>query len=480
MNFKPVFFVNGILLLILAAVMLLPMMLDLADGNGDWRVFAVSEISTAFVGFLMIFASREREFRLTARETLLAAALGWIVTAGFGALPFCFSDLRLSVSQGFFESLSGLSTTGITVIDGLETQPRGILLWRSILHWLGGFSALMLGLAVFPLLQISGMQIFRTQSFDIAKITPSANQTAAYTCLIYASLTLACAFLLKSQGLSVFDALCHAMSAVSTGGFSTSDSSIAQFKSTGVEMTLMGFMLLGALPFTIYLRAARGDARMIFKDGQVRSFLGGCAGLVLILTLVLLVSSPLGITEAVRHAAFKAVTLMTTSGFTLQDGAIWGPFTIALGFCAAFVGGCSGSTAGGILIFRCRILLSTLKMQIRQLIVQNGVFQVYHDRKPIDSETQNALMAFVLSFAACCLIAGVGLMMTGLEFKTAFALAFAAITNVGTSLTSMAGVSTSMQSLDPSALWILSTCMLLGRMEIFGALVFFAPRFWKA
>jgi len=479
MNHKPVFFVTGMLLLILSAAMLVPMITDLANRNADWRVFAGAEISAAFAGFLLIFTNREREFRMTVRETFLTVFLGWIFMGAFGALPFCLSGLNLDVAHGFFEAMSGLTTTGMTVVTGLDGQPHGILLWRAILHWLGGIGALALSLSLLPHLQVSGMQVFKAQSFDIAKILPSASQTGAYILLIYSGLTAVCALLLDHAGMSLFEAACHAMAAISTGGFSTSDDSVGHFDSAMIESILMYFMILGSLPFTLYLRMARGDLMILFRDNQVRAFLSGLAVLALTYVLYLLAASPLSLSGALRQGTFKAVTLMTTSGFTLHDGGIWGPFAAGIGFLAAFIGGCSGSAAGGIRVFRFQILLSVLKLQVRRLIVPDGVFQAYHNKKPLDAATQNAVLAFLFAFVLLVAAAGILLMMTGLEFQTAFGASFAALTNTGPALTGLVGPVTAYGALSPPALWILSACMLLGRLEIFGALVFFAPRFWR-
>jgi trk system potassium uptake protein TrkH len=478
MNFKPVFYVSGSLLLILACAMCAPLLLDFANDNADWRVFAQAALISAFTGCLLTFTSRERELRLTVRETFLANLSGWLFCAAFGALPFCLSGAGLNPAQGVFEAMSGITTTGLTAMTGLDAQPHGLLLWRAMLHWLGGMGALLLSLSVLPLLQVSGLQVFRAQSFDIAKILPSASQTATWIALIYAGLTLACAGLLRYADLSWFDAICHAMSALSNGGFSTSDLSAGKFDSGVVEAVLIYFMILAALPFTLYLRLARGDLWVVLRDNQVRVFLSLTALLCAVLTLGLLSGGAFPFLDALRHGVFRAVALTTTSGLTLPDGAVWGPLACALGFLAALIGGCSGSTAGGLLVFRWQILMAALKLEMNRLVVPGGVFQAYYNAKPIDAEIRNAVAVFALSFLFLCAVSGAALMAAGLDFETAFTTGFAALTNAGPALTTMTSALPP-HGFSHGALWILSFCMLAGRLEIFGALVILAPRFWR-
>jgi trk system potassium uptake protein TrkH len=478
-NLKPVFYVAGILLLILSAAMFIPMVVDLFGGSPDWKVFAGSQIFTSFIGCLLIFTNREKTFRLSVRETFLMTALGWVALAAFGAMPLCLSSAHLSPAKGFFEAMSGITTSGLTTLSNLDSRPHGVLLWRALLHWLGGMAGLVSALAILPLLQVSGQQVFRAQSFDVAKVLPSAHQIAAWICVIYAALTLACVFLLrKGAGMGTFDAFCHAMTALSTGGFSTSNVSAGRFNSTAAELILMLFMLIGSLPFTLYLRMARGDASALFRDGQVRVFLCMIAASAWFLALYLL-HGGLPFSEALRRGAFRAVALATTSGLTLNDDVLWGPGAAAAFFAMAFIGGCSGSTAGGVRVFRFQLLVSMMKLQIRKLIEPSGVFQAYYNKKSVDPEVQNAICVFFLAYIFLILAGGVLVMMTGIAFAPAFTSAFAAITNTGGAIATTGTPLAQFSALPSTPLWILSACMLLGRMEIFTLLVLFAPRFWR-
>ena len=397
MNFKPVFYVIGILLLVLAAAQLGPMFLDLADNNADWQVFASSMTVTAFAGLALVLMNRQKEFKITLRETFLLTCIAWIFIAGFAALPFHFSQAEMSYAGAFFEAMSAITTTGSTAISGLDDLPRGILIWRFLLLWIGGIGFLIIALAVFPLLQISGMQIFKTQSFQIEKVMPSASQMAAFICLIYVILTFVSTVILYLCGMSPFDALCHGMAALSTGGISTHD----------------------------------------------------------------------------------AVSYLTTTGFINGDHSEWGHFAIGIAFLAGFLGSCSGSTSGGIKLFRLQILFLTLRQQLRKLTSPHGVFPVHYNGKPVEPTLQAAVAGFFFIYIISWLLIGVALQLTGLDFSTAFSGALAAISNTGVGIGDMIGPSGNFANLPSSAVWVFSFAMLFGRIEFLTLLVLLTPHFWK-
>lgn len=479
MNFKPVFYVNGILLLILSAAMLIPALIDLAHNSSDWKVFAGAQIITGFTGFALIFINRDKKFHMTLRETFLLTTLSWVFMAAFGGLPFYFSEVKLTFTDSFFEAMSGITTTGSTVMTGLDKMPHGILLWRSLLHWLGGVGFLVVALAILPLLQVSGMQLFKTQSLDIEKVMPSANHIAIYICCIYAFLTLACAIFLYAAGMTSFEAVCHAMATMSTGGFSTSDASLGHFNSPLIEIIVIYFMVLASLPFVLYLRMVRGDAGALVNDSQVRVFLGIIAFFVAALTVYLMATNTFSFLEALRHAAFKIVTLITTTGFATKDYTVWGPFALAIAFIVTFLGGCSGSTSGGIKTFRLQILWEMVKQQVRKLMAPHGVFQAHYNRKPVESSVLNAVGVYFFVYIASFAIIGALLQLTGLDFITAFSGAATAVSNVGPGLGDMIGPAGNFSNLPAPAIWVLSAGMLLGRLEFFTLLVLLAPGFWK-
>ncbi|HRI75454.1 MAG: TrkH family potassium uptake protein [Alphaproteobacteria bacterium] len=479
MSFKPVFYIIGILLLILSAAMLLPALVDLAHESGDWKVFASAQLITAFVGFALIFSNREKSFALNLRQTFVLASISWIFMTAFAALPFCFAEIQLSYTRAFFEAMSGLTTTGATVITGLDDLPKGILLWRAMLQWLGGIGFLVVALAVLPLLQVSGMQIFKTQSFGMEKVLPSAQQMALYILTLYFVLTLACALLLFAADMSLFDAFCHAMTSVATGGFANYDASIGHFNSPTIDWIVIVFMWLGALPFVQYVRMLKGNGRAVVDDAQVRAFFGILLSLSMIVAFFLLWTGQKTFFDAVRSSIFMLTTLMTTSGFASGDYSKWGPLAEGVAFVAMYLGACSGSTAGGIKTFRLQILWAMVQQQVRRLIVPHGVFQVHYNNKVVDNDVLMSVAVFFFVHILTWMAVTILLHLTGLDFTTAVSGAISAVSNVGPGLGPIIGPSGTFATLDADAIWILSIAMLLGRMEFLTMFVLLAPRFWR-
>ncbi len=479
MSFKPVFYINGILLLILSCFMLLPVMVDLADSSPDWKVFASAQIVTAFIGFALIFTNQEKNFTLNLRQTFILVTLSWFFLTVFAALPFALANIKLSLADAFFEAASGLTTTGATVIHDLNNLPRGILLWRALLQGLGGIGFLIVALAVLPLLQISGMQIFKTQSFGMEKVLPSAQQMAFYILMIYMALILGCSILFYVLDMSLFDAFCHSLTAVATAGFSNYNDSIGHFNNDMIEIVAILFMWLGSLPFVLYVHMLKGNSKALFHDSQVRAFFGILFTLAAIVTIHLLLSGQQGLFEAFKNSVFMVTTLMTTTGFTNADYSKWGHFVIGVAFIATFLGACSGSTAGGIKTFRLQILWSMFQQQIRKLISPRGVFHVHYNHKMVEHSVQASVAGFIFVFILTWLVFSLMLLTTGLDFVTALTGAATAISNVGPGLGDIIGPAGNFSTIPDDAIWILSFGMLLGRMELLTFFVLLAPRFWK-
>ncbi len=479
MNLKPVFYVTGILLIILAAAMLAPCLVDLLNDSDDSRVFLSSALITGFFGLTLAFMNKQKEFQMALRETFLLTSISYIFMAGFGALPFMLSGLHLGYADAFFEAMSGITTTGSTVISGLDVLPHGILLWRAMLAFVGGIGFLILALAVFPMLQVSGMQIFKTQSFQIEKVMPSAHQMATYISLIYAGLTLMCAIALHLAGMGDFDAICHAMSAMSTGGFSTHDTSIAFFNSAPIELILVLFMVLSSLPFVLYLRLGKGDWKAFWRDSQVRVFFIVLGALTLSTGVYLLLNTDMSFFPALNNALFLVTSYITTTGFTNSDYAIWGHFIVGIAFLATFLGSCSGSTAGGIKIFRLQILFLMLKQQLQKLMTPHGIFQVRYNNKLVESSVQAGVAGFFFVYIMSWLALGVILQLTGLDFTTAFSGAIAAISNTGVGTGDIIGPAANFAALPTESVWVFSLAMLFGRVEFLTLLVLLMPSFWK-
>ncbi len=480
LDFRPIIFVMGILLTTLALAMFAPMAADLAGGHPDWKVFAGSSGLTLFIGVTMVLTARSPRFEINIRQAFLLTTGSWLVLTMFAALPFSFASIGLSYTDAFFEAMSGITTTGSTVIAGLDTAPAGLLLWRALLQWLGGIGIIVMAVAVLPMLQIGGMQLFHTESSDRSdKVLPRVTQITAGIGLTYLGLTVLCALLLMAVGVTGFDAVAHAMTTIATGGFSTSDASVAAFANPDAEVVITVFMLSGALPFVLYLQAVRGDPRAIVRDNQVRTFIAIVVCVVVAMTLWRVLAGGAPVLQAMREVAFNAVSIITGTGYatTAYDG--WGNFAIAAFFFIMFIGGCAGSTTCGIKVFRFQVLYVTAEAQIHRLVQPHGVFVPHFNRRPIDHEAASSVMSFFFLFAATYAVLALLLGALGLDFITAVSGAATAICNVGPALGPIIGPSGTFAPLPDAAKWVLSAGMLLGRLELFTVLVLLTPSFWR-
>ena len=479
-QFRPILFVNGILLSILAVAMTIPAIVDAAVGHRDWVVFLTASAVTLFVGVSMVLTTRTSLSGLTLRQAFLMTNLAWLVIATFGALPFRFSELGLSFTDSFFESVSGITTTGSTVIVGLDTAPPGILFWRAILQWLGGVGIIVMAVAVLPILQVGGMQLFRVEAFETDKVLPRAAQIAGGISIIYVVLTVIAAIVLFSLGMTGFEAIAHAMTSIATGGFSTSDQSVGHFDSAGIDYAMSVIMIVGSLPFVLYLRLLRGSVKPLWRDSQVRWFLAILGSGIAITAYWVWQQGIAEPEQAFRYATFNVISVMTGSGFSTTDYGQWGGFAMGLLFILMFVGGCAGSTTCGVKIFRLQVLYATTQAQLLRLIQPNGVFFAYYDRRPIPDSVASSVMSFFFLFALSFAALAVALGLTGLDFVTAISGAATAIANVGPGLGDTIGPAGNFSSLADPAKLVLCAGMLLGRLELFTVFILFSRVFWRA
>jgi len=476
---RPVVFILGILLSILAVAMVIPAMVDAMVGHPDWQVFSAASGTTLFVGVSMILTSRSGWSEFSVRQAFVLTTLAWVVIASFGSLPFAYSELGLSVTDAFFESMSGVTTTGSTVIVGLDSAPPGILLWRAILQWLGGIGIIVMAISVLPFLRVGGMQMFRVEAFEADKILPRAAQIAAGICLIYISLTLIAALALWALGMTGFEAVAHAMTAIATGGYSTSDQSLAHFNNPAIDMTISLVMLLGSMPFVLHLRAVRGDPMAPLRDSQVHWMFGLLGLAIASMAAWLWFNGLMPLGEALRHSIFNVISVMTGTGYTSDNFGAWGGFASAVLFSLMFFGGCAGSTTCGMKIFRFQVLHATAMVQFKRLLQPNGVFFAYYNRKPIPDSVTASVLGFFFLYVASFAVLATGLGLFGLDFVTAVSGAATAISNVGPGLGDIIGPTGTFKPLPDAAKWLLTAGMLLGRLELFTVLVLFTPAFWR-
>ncbi len=479
-DFRPIFFVIGILLVTLAAGMGVPALVDLVAGQADWRVFAGAAGACLFIGVTLILTMRTENMRLGVRQAFLLTTLSWLVIALFAALPFALADLNLSYTDAVFEAMSGITTTGATVISGLEHAPPGILIWRAILQWLGGIGIIVMAVSILPMLQVGGMQLFRMESSDKGeKALPRVAQVATIIGLIYAGLTMLCALGYWIFGMPGFDALAHAMTTVATGGFSTVDNSIGFFQSAGVEWVAIIFMLLGSLPFVLYIQAVRGNILPLLYDSQVRVFLS-----IVFCTIVLVVGWQVvtaheALGPAIRMSTFNLISIMTGTGYATSDFSLWGAFPVTVFFFAMFVGGCAGSTTCGLKVFRFQVLYASTVAQAGKLLQPHGIFIPHFNKKPIPESVSESVLSFFFLYVLAFGALAVGLGAMGMDFLTAVSGAASAIANVGPGLGDVIGPAGTYASLPDPAKWLLSFGMLMGRLELFTVLILFTPAFWR-
>lgn len=481
-DIRPITLVVGFLLCVLAVAMLIPAAIDLSVGDDDWLNFFASSAVTLFVGVALTLTSRGFEFSLKVRQAFLLVVAIWVTIPAFGALPFVFSELRLSYTDAFFESMSGITTTGSTVIVGLDAAPPGLLLWRALLQWMGGIGIIVMAFSILPMLRVGGMQLFRMESSDTAdKALPRAAQIAAYVGGIYVILTVVCMFAYIVAGMGAFDALAHAMTTIATGGYSTRDLSIGAFGSAGVDYVAVVFMTMSALPFVLYLRAVRGHGRALITDGQVRTFLVIVAVAIAIMTLYLISTQPsVTAAQALRLAAFNVVSVITGTGYATSDYALWGSFALGTFFFLMFVGGCAGSTTCGIKVFRFQVLYALAKSQFRKLLAPHGMYVATFNGNPIPDSVAESVMGFFFMFVVCFVLLSLGLGFLGLDMLTAISGAATAIANVGPGLGPVIGPAGSFASLPDAAKWLLALGMLIGRLELFTVLILLSPAFWRS
>ncbi len=460
--------------------MSVPAAADILAGNPDWQVFAVSAGVTLFIGVAMTLTSRAGGFRLTVRQAFVMTTLSWIALTLFAALPFTFSVLDLSFTDAFFEAMSGITTTGSTVITGLDSAPPGILLWRALLQWLGGIGIIVMAIAVMPMLKVGGMQLFRTESSDQSeKALPRTAQITSYIGLIYLGLTLLVLGGYWAAGMSGFDAAAHAMTTIATGGFSTSDGSLGHFDSALIDAIAVAGMILGSLPFLLYLKTLRGDFRALASDGQVQWFISIVFSLVVVTAGWLWLEKGMLPLEALRYASFNIISILTGTGYSTADYSLWGGFALPVFFFIMFIGGCAGSTTCGIKIFRFQVLYAASRTQIHHLIQPHGVFIPYYNRRPIPDEVIVSVLSFFFLFGMSFAVLAIGLGLMGLDFLTAVSSAATAISNVGPALGPIVGPAGTFEPLPDAAKWLMSAGMLLGRLELFTVLVLFSRTFWR-
>ena len=477
---KTVFFLIGVLLIVLGLSMLAPYSMQVIYKENS-HSFISSSFVTIFIGILCILANLEKDLKLNLRQTFLFSTLAWVTVAIFGSLPFVLSKQEFSFSDAFFESMSGITTTGATIISDLDNSPKSILLWRAIMQWLGGIGIVVMAITILPLLKVGGMQLFKMEGPDSTeKILPRTIEVATIIISTYIVLTFLCGFFYWVFGMTVFDSVSHSMTTIATGGFSTHNDSIGFFKNPNIEIVASVFIILGSIPFISYLKFARGNKKIFYTDVQIKGLIYLLIISIIIMFMYLLfINYESNLFDKIRISSFNVISILSGTGYVTDDFGLWGKFSLIFFLLLMFIGGCAGSTACGIKIFRLQMLLIFLKNQIKKLMSPNSVIITKYNNQKISDDFINSVIIFIFTFLFIFLIIAMLLSISGLDFITSISGAASSISNVGPGLGEVIGPNGNYKNIPELSKWILSAGMLLGRLELFAVLVLFFPSFWR-
>ncbi len=478
-NYKTVFFTLGVLQIILGISMIIPIIFQIIFHELDSSFIGAGIITVVF-GVLFFLSNLDHQKKLNLQQAFLLTALSWLSIAVFGSLPFIFSDLELSITDAFFESMSGITTTGSTIIINLNDCPKGILIWRAILQWLGGIGIIVMAITLMPIMNVGGMQLFKISSNDASeKILPKSRQISQRLIIIYSILTLLCAIFYKIFGMNYFDSLTHSMTTIATGGFSNYNESIGYFQSAKIEVIAIIFIILGSIPFISYIKFLSGNKKIFISDSQIKSFLKIILVSIIILFIYLILTNEVISLKILRQVSFNVISILTGTGYVTHEFDDWGSFPLIFFLILMFIGGCAGSTACGIKIFRIQILYIFLINQLKKIIYPRGIFIIKYDNNNVDEKFMSSIISFIFLYIAIFFIITALLSLSGLDFTTSISGAATSISNVGPGLGDQIGPNGNFSLIPNVSKWILSLAMILGRLELFAILVLFLPSFWR-
>jgi trk system potassium uptake protein TrkH len=470
----------GYFLLGVCFCLLFPLGFALAEGDSGTLPLLLAFLIGGGIGSLLSFTLRPEEHEITRREGILFVVLAWVAAVTLGALPFYFSDQFPSFSDAFFESVSGFTTTGATILSDIEAVPRSLLLWRALTHWLGGMGIIVLGIAILPLLGTGGMELYRAEFSGAGseKLKPRIAETAMALWKIYVAFTLAEVVILWLAGMSAFESICHAFATMATGGFSTRGASIEAFGSPLIEYIIIFFMIVAGINFTQHYRLlVERRPRAFFRDIEIQYYLLIIVAATAAVGISLFLATE-SFTDSFRLALFQVVSIVTTTGFSSADFEPWRPFAQFVLLVLMFVGGCTGSTAGGMKTARIVLLMRVVGREFRRLTEPRGIFAVRFGGQAVSESTVASVLnlvylAFIINFSACLMLTALGI-----DLVTAFSAVAAAMFNIGPGLGAV-GPADNYGHLPVLAKWVLGLCMLAGRLEFYTVLVLLTPAFWR-
>ncbi len=480
-NFKLVFSILGLLLTICGLAMLLPLPFTLYYGE-DWRPIVYSSLITILAGVpVWLLLNRNVERELKRRDGYIVVSLGWIIISFFGCLPYLISGVIPDISNAFFETMSGFTTTGASVLTDIEAAPKGILVWRSLTQWIGGMGIIVLAVAILPILGIGGMQLFVAEAPGISpdKLKPRIKDTAKRLWIIYVGLTGAEAILLMFGGMSFFDAINHSLTTMATGGFSTKNASIAHFSNSAyIQYVITFFMFMAGTSFTLTYFMLKRQFQKVFSNEEFVTYTIFLVLATVLITGFVHTSSDQSFEMSFRETLFQVVSIVTTTGFVSEDYTSWTPLITMVFFALLFIGGSAGSTAGGIKIVRHTILFKNSFLEMKRQLHPSAVVPVRLNRHAISQDITFNVLAFIIIYFLIFALGSIVMAWVGLDFQSALGSVATSLGNVGPGIGSVGPVH-NFAHIPAVGKWILSLMMLLGRLELFTVLILFTPYFWK-
>lgn len=480
MKFQIVGFTIGIIISFLGIAELIPALVDMGAPHSNTKAFLTGSLVCMFFGGCLIFSNNNPQSTINIKQAFLLTTLSWASMGLFASIPLYLSDLNLSFSDAFFEALSGITTTGSTILSGLDAMSSGILVWRSIIQWIGGIGIVCFAIVFLPFLRIGGMKLFRTESSDrYEKAMPKTAHIVSAILKIYCALTVVCAATYYYLGMSFFDAVNHALTTIPTGGYSTHDASFGYFDNPALQLSGSLFMLLGGLPFILYVKLVFQGKNAFFNDDQFKTIIAMLCSFTMIMTIWLWNSSGYSLADSFRYSVFNIISVVTTTGYATTDYLLWGPFAVTFFFFLTYLGACAGSTSGGLKTMRLIVVYKATSRQIKHLIYPNGVFAVHYQKQPIEHSVILTVLGFLGMYVIANVLLTAALTLTGIDFSTAISGAATSLANVGPGIGNVIGPAGNFSSLPDPAKWLLCLGMLIGRLEILTVAVLFSYEFWK-
>ena len=479
-DLRPVAYVIGRILIVLAILMVAPAVLDWRGGDANWASFAQSAILTGMVGMALSMASANGlGVALDVRQAYLLTAGIWFLVPAFGALPFWLGAPGLSYLNAYFESVSGITTTGASVIVGLEAQPVGMNLWRGLLNWTGGLGIAFIAMIFLPIMRVGGMQFFRTEGFDtFGKALPRATDIAKHLLMVYVGLTVICILVYSAIGMSPLGAVIHGFASIATGGFSPYDSSFNQFQGAG-EYAGALFMFLGSLPYIRFVQALSGQMQPLWRDAQIRAYARWLLSATALVAGWQVWSTGMAVEPAFREALFNLTSIMSSTGFFTGSFPAWGGVMLVVAFVVGTIGACSGSSAAGLSVFRVQVAMAVLRRQIRQIANPSAVDPVKYEGRTVEEDVINALIMFISGYIVILGVLTVAMTLTGVDIESALFGVWQALGNIGYGFGPLVARTGTFIDYPDAAIVIMTLAMILGRLGLMAVLVLLLPRFWR-